>query len=178
MAVTRILFLVVAGAAAVCEVGCSKAPKLPTVPVSGVVTYNGTPLANAQVAFIPKGGGEAKNANGLTDAEGKFTLQTFIGGSTQASGAIPGDYIVTVSKYEALPFNESFASQGMDPVKSSLQQPTGNSEREPGGPSMGSPEMTPPKLLVPEKFASPNESPFSVTVKASGNEPVTLQLAD
>jgi hypothetical protein len=63
---------------------------LETVPVTGTVTYNGQPLADAAVAFQPADG---RAATGITDASGKFTLTTLEDGD----GAIVGEHTVTVS---------------------------------------------------------------------------------
>ncbi|QDU36293.1 hypothetical protein Mal4_05770 [Maioricimonas rarisocia] len=62
-------------------------------PVSGVVTYNGSPVEGALVTFTPtdlNGSG----ANGRTDADGKFEMGTY----ESADGVRPGSYQVTVTK--------------------------------------------------------------------------------
>ena len=65
--------------------GCgSGKPK--TYPVAGSVTYNGQPLANAVVTFIPSSG---RPTAGITNAQGEFTLPT---------GALPGANKVTVAE--------------------------------------------------------------------------------
>ena len=70
-------------------VGCGRA-----VPVSGRVTLDGQPLADATVTFIPDKetggpGGEAK-----TDASGNFTLHEL---STNSAGIRAGKYKVSIS---------------------------------------------------------------------------------
>ena len=51
--------------------GC--APKLPypVVPLSGTVTYQGTPVPGLSIYFAPETG---RPSNGLTDKDGKFTM--------------------------------------------------------------------------------------------------------
>jgi len=73
--------------------GCGTKP----VKVAGTVTFDGTPLPNAIVKFIPteKGGREA---TGRTNADGTFQLETF----AASDGALPGDYKVTVEYQEPL----------------------------------------------------------------------------
>ena len=71
--------------------GCGGGPKL--FPVSGLVTLDGQPLADAGVLFVPVDKGPA--ASGTTDAAGKFRLTT-----TNRSGAIAGHYGVAISKQE------------------------------------------------------------------------------
>jgi len=64
-----------------------------TVPVSGTVTYQGKPVAEAQVVFMAEG---ARPASAVTDAEGRFTLSTF----APDDGAVAGEHRVTVSRWE------------------------------------------------------------------------------
>ena len=70
--------------------GCG-GPKL--LPVSGVVTLDGQPVAEAGVMFLPVEKGQA--TGGTTDATGKFELAT-----TNRIGVAPGQYRVTVTKRE------------------------------------------------------------------------------
>lgn len=69
--------------------GCSQSD---TVPVTGVVMFNGQPAAEADVMFNPKTG---RIATGVTDANGRFKLATF----KPDDGALPGDYVVTLGEY-------------------------------------------------------------------------------
>ena len=61
------------------------------VSVSGEVTLDSQPLADAQVLFQPVSGG--RPATGKTDAAGKFTLST----DKPGDGVAPGDYQVAVT---------------------------------------------------------------------------------
>jgi hypothetical protein len=69
--------------------GCGRGPVM--VPVSGVVTLDGAPVADANVMFAPRGDG--RPAEGKTDAAGKFSLTT----EKPNDGAMEGDYEVTVT---------------------------------------------------------------------------------
>ncbi|PQO25092.1 hypothetical protein C5Y96_26690 [Blastopirellula marina] len=64
-------------------------------PVSGTVTMDGEPLANATVAFVPQSSGleSGRPSTGMTDASGKFHLQS-LGGE---NGAVVGDHVVSIS---------------------------------------------------------------------------------
>lgn len=66
------------------------------VPVAGVVTLDGAPLAGASVRFLPT---EESSAGGsyfaATNADGEFELQS----RTMKSGAEVGDYLVVISKF-------------------------------------------------------------------------------
>ena len=71
-----------------------------TVPVDGILTCDGKPVANVLVTFTPKGGegvdpnNPGKAAIGKTDAEGRFTLTTYKIGD----GAIVGQHTVRVDR--------------------------------------------------------------------------------
>ena len=69
--------------------GCGQSP---TVPVSGTVTLNGQPAADAEVIFTPSQG---RVASGATNAEGRFALST----NKSGDGAVPGDHKVTIVEY-------------------------------------------------------------------------------
>jgi hypothetical protein len=82
-----------------CLAGCGRksADGRPTlVPVSGQVLVNKQPSEGARVVFSPDG--HAYAAAAVTDAEGRFELQTFDPGD----GAVPGNYKVMVSKFEVI----------------------------------------------------------------------------
>src|SRR5262245_17600189 len=70
--------------------GCGGPDK--PVKVRGVVLLDDQPLAGATVTFLPVAG-TSRTANGRTDADGAFRLTTY----TTNDGALPGEYIVTVS---------------------------------------------------------------------------------
>jgi hypothetical protein len=86
------------GAAFVCVVaalGCHGE----IVPVSGRVTLEGQPLANAVVTFQPMGSGKSAETTttgsvGKTDSEGRFVLRLV---SPEQYGAAVGDHFVTIS---------------------------------------------------------------------------------
>lgn len=62
-------------------------------PVTGTVTYQGKPIADAEVTFYPKAG---RVAIGKTNAEGRFELMT----ASPGDGAGVGEYTVVISKAE------------------------------------------------------------------------------
>ena len=82
--------------------GCgSKGPKV--YRVEGIVTLDGTPVADANVSFVPKQAGAPDDltgpllAGGATDAAGKYTLTTNRG-SAIGGGTTVGEYQVSIVK--------------------------------------------------------------------------------
>ena len=77
-------------------VGCS-GDSLPTEHVTGTVTLDGQPLADATILFNPIDG--SIPAFGNTNAKGVYLITAMQGGRDGA-GTVPGEYIVTVKKIE------------------------------------------------------------------------------
>lgn len=85
---------------AAASAGCSKSPyKL--VPVSGVVTLDGQPIAGGIVNFQPIAGGAGGNAGpgstARTGPDGRYTLATIQG----KPGAVVGKHRVKIYSYNA-----------------------------------------------------------------------------
>jgi hypothetical protein len=96
--------------------GCSKNYKL--APVSGRVTMDNRPLANAEVSFYPTGGKDLPYATGTTDEQGNYKLEAFAGGRSTA-GAVVGEnrVMISVSKVGGTKkFNPRELSEGLDLV--------------------------------------------------------------
>ena len=71
-------------------IGCGGRNDENIVAARGVVTYKGAPMAKISVAFMPTGGG-GQIAEGTTDANGNFELQT----RNPGDGAKVGSYMVS-----------------------------------------------------------------------------------
>lgn len=150
--------------------GCSQKNKPTlsgTVPVTGTVTYKGQAIEGAVVGFIPLDKETGKPANAVTDAQGKFTLQTYLAGTTQAKGALPGDYMVTVAK---------IAASGPAPEYNNFAGPSGPVLGETTSSDGKAADLT--KMELPAKFGDPEQSGLKATVKSSGNEPFSFALTD
>ena len=80
-----------AAALVIAAIGCSGSGRPDTARVTGLVTYKGQPLAEAQVSFIPAQG---RPASGGTGADGRFTLTTF----RANDGALLGEHTVIIAK--------------------------------------------------------------------------------
>jgi hypothetical protein len=80
---------------AACAIGCG-APH-PLAPVSGRVTLDGKPLANASVTFQPVVGGSnnpGPGSGGFTDADGRYTLKVV---GLESRGAVVGKHTVHIT---------------------------------------------------------------------------------
>ena len=88
---SRLILLTVAVVAA----GCGRGDELPTAPVSGQLTIDGTPIPKGQVVFAPEQG---RSASGIIQPDGTFVLSTYGDGD----GAIVGRHTITVISSEAV----------------------------------------------------------------------------
>ncbi len=96
----RPLLLLVLSMVALLPLGCgSKGPQ--SVKVSGRVTLDNRPLANARVIFLSVGADgnldPNKEASGNTNDDGRYSLKTLI---ADRDGAAPGPYRVQISRIE------------------------------------------------------------------------------
>lgn len=96
----RVVLLICAMALmVVCGCDSTKKPKWPDpVPVSGTVTYDDKPLNDAMVTFMPIQPTPGQGASGITDASGKYKLESRTVDGKTTPGAIPGNYGIRVSR--------------------------------------------------------------------------------
>ena len=76
--------------------GCGSGP-YKVAPVSGRITLNGQPLANAAVTFQPSVEGKTNpgpGSGGFTDSDGRYTLKLT---GTETSGAVLGKHMVRIN---------------------------------------------------------------------------------
>jgi len=146
----------------VCSAGCGSNAEMTgdhpaTSPVTGVVTYNQAPVANATVTFSPENQGPG--AFGRTNDEGRYTLTSF---ETPGDGAVPGNYIVLITKYET----EAPVAAATDPE-----------EYVPPDPNAPAPVIKPPASLLPIRYSQLTTSDLRATVKAEDNT-INFELQD
>lgn len=82
---------------------CARPAGPATFPVTGVVTRQGRPVEGATVSFEPVAGSENDlSSQAVTDAEGRFSLQTHVGNNQFQPGLKPGEYGVAITKLETM----------------------------------------------------------------------------
>jgi hypothetical protein len=131
--------------------GCDGGTKLQRV--TGTVAYQGRPVEGAVVTFRCEA--PAKTATGMTDAQGRFQLNTFPDGK----GAVAGKHKVTVTKFSK-PAGSTAPAASMDEM---VKKPQATEA---------------PKNLLPAKYEDPARSGFEFTVSSGGANDFKLELAD
>lgn len=84
----------VLGSCLISLVGCGSSGT-DIVPIRGEVTFNGAPLQDGMVVYVPKQTDSARQASGRIQADGTFVLTTFKSGD----GVVPGEYNIAVYGY-------------------------------------------------------------------------------
>lgn len=146
------------GAGIVTLVGCSsKGTSVKTQPVKGLVTLDGTPVAGANVTFVPATAGQGMSAAGYTDENGIYKLTAMATGDATAeagAGTLPGDYVVSISKTVAdTPMSEEEAEE-----KGVKYTPPAVGK----GPTV--------ENVIPTKYKIPKTSGLTATVKEGEND--------
>ncbi|QDS96413.1 hypothetical protein FF011L_52230 [Roseimaritima multifibrata] len=151
------------GLAVLTQVGCGGSGNPPTYHVSGSVTQDGNPVADATISFVSLESN--KSSVGKTDASGNYQLTTF----EANDGALPGEYKVRVFKFEptedipAAEVSDSSGEDVMEEMPSDYSDP--GAERAPAA----------PKNLLPAIFNSATRTPLKATV-TEGENKVDLTL--
>jgi hypothetical protein len=89
--------------------GCSGSSSLPTIPVHGQVTYNGQPVTQGTVTFLPRettDGAPRRPATGAIQPDGTYRLATL----RPDDGAMPGEYQVVIVSITSGPSPEAPAA--------------------------------------------------------------------
>jgi hypothetical protein len=81
---------------AILTAGCNQSG-IDLAPVSGVVTFEGKPVVDAGVRFVPTESSKGPPASGATDEEGRFTLMT-----ANQEGAVVGEHRVAIAKTDVV----------------------------------------------------------------------------
>jgi len=149
MTMSRVCVLICCAAAIAPIVGCGGgAGSVKVVPAGGTVTFQGAPLAGANVTFVPEDG---PVATGITDVKGSFTLAT-----GNQSGAVQGKSRVSINL----------------PAKSAQDDLSGMSESERSMELTKRMGMNPGKMfqerdrasVIPEKYKRADSSGLEFTI--------------
>lgn len=141
---------------AVCGCGGDGVKVLPTEPVSGTVTLDGTPVADATVIFSPSNaqGKDVFAATATTDAQGKYTLVTSFSPSVDKEGAVAGEYAVTVTKYK-----KGSATSSAPSMQDMAKMMEGNKDKGGMRPRTSRPGASAdPNSELPQKYSTPSGS--------------------
>lgn len=128
-----------------------------TVPVTGTVTMDGSPVEGATVNFLSEEG--ARTASGRTDASGKFTLKTIVG-TDSADGAVVGRHQVAVVKTESEGQSVGDPKEFMSKM---AENPTITSDFK-------------IKQVIPAKYGNPTMSGLTADVSEGGANDFTFEL--
>jgi hypothetical protein len=122
-------------------------------PVSGHVTMDSRPLANATISFYSNGASEFPASTGRTDDEGNFKLETFDRGANR-DGAVIGESRVVIS------INVQNAGKKIDPARKQ---------------GMGRPRSAETGDLVPARYNT--ETTLKFTVPPDGSDQANFALS-
>jgi hypothetical protein len=134
-----------------CFIGCQKGIQVEMV--EGTVTFDGKPVANADVCFTPKSEQSGIPAMGKTDLNGTYKLTSAQGGEF-GKGAVVGEYEVRIIKYLDLEAVASVNPQIGDEVP-----------------------LAKPQHHLPEKYANVKTSGLTTTIK-KGNNIINFNLTN
>ena len=133
--------------------GCGRGPQF--ADVKGRVTFNGQPLADMEVLFLPdpKEGTLGPPSSGYTDEKGQYQLAT----NKDQKGAVVGTHRVCIRDLTTLPAPPQLDAEG-------------NRER-------AGPKRTPRKVSrVPVAYASSHETPLRAIAVKPGGQTLDFEL--
>jgi hypothetical protein len=128
-------------------IGCGE-KKLKTEYITGAVMMNGSPVAGATVTFSPLDRSKGYPATGVTDSNGKYTLQTMAGAVD--AGTTPGEYKVLITQTENVE--------------------TGRTSKVNVGNKVEEVKEMRSKNKLPTKYASISSTPLKATVVSGSNK--------
>ncbi len=137
-----------------------------TLPVTGSVTLDGSPLPDATVVFSD---GKQLTAMGVTDGSGKFSLKTRFNSKVTSPGAPPREYWVTVSK--------SIPPGGMAEEIYQTKKRENRELRAAGQIPKPQDRIKPRVQIIPRNYSSANQTQLRAVVKTgqSNDFPFALQ---
>ena len=151
--------------------GCEKSGHLKgLVPAKGIVLYNGQPVSNATITFIPETvSPEQRVAYATTDEQGRFVMTTL----QPQDGLAQGKYKITVKKFEASPNSQPTEEEwaAIHGTASPVVSPQNLS------PSLAiAQEKASRKHLLPEKYAEEGTTDLEIEIGNKGNTNIQIEL--
>ena len=134
--------------------GCNQS-SLETFAVTGQITYQGEPVAGADIGFVPQGDPSIKAARGTSDENGRFQLSVYVAPDEQPRGAMAGNYKVTVQKIVVPESSNNVEYHEL----------------------ISNPELQ-PKNLLPTIYAGVDSTPLVATVSADDKNVFDFALKD
>lgn len=137
---------------------CGSGGLVGTVPIRGQVVYDGQPLTDAEIRYVPVDHEHGRIARSAIDAGGNFQLTTLKSGD----GALPGEYSVLILAYVpgsgGARGRESELTRANDPYAQKYE----------------------PKSRIPVIYTRPEMTPLTDTVDAdhSGYKDFVLESED
>lgn len=121
------------------------------IPIQGEVTYNGKPLTEGTVHYMPRQRGEGQQASGGIGPDGEFQMTT----RQRGDGVKPGEYLLSVYAMAPHP--------GEPTSREEIEAMGGKIERG---------------FLIPEKYTDPQTSGLTDTVDANHSGFKSIELTD
>ncbi|QDS96409.1 hypothetical protein FF011L_52190 [Roseimaritima multifibrata] len=155
---TPLLLTAAIGLAALTQIGCGGPSRPTTYPVTGTITQDGKPVADATVSFVSLDSNQS--SVGKTDASGNYQLTTF----EANDGALPGQYKVRVFKFE--PTEELANVETASDVGEDVMEEMPSNYADPAASS----KSADPKNLLPAIYNSATRTPLETTVTEGENK--------
>jgi len=133
--------------------------------VVGKVTYNGNPVEEALVQFVPLDN-SGLGASGQSDAQGNYAL-TSLQSQVPGSGTKPAKYKIVVTKFEQPeidPVTAAFNAGDIDYAEYKQKVPQLKTEAV--------------KHLLPQKYSNVVKSPLEFTVEDKKENEFNIELTD
>ena len=152
--------------------GCSESGQIPVARTSGVVTYQGNPVEDADVIFVPEG--ISRTASGRTNASGEFSITTY---NTDDGAVVALNTILVVKEVQASSAPPDMSKIGVDEdrgkkamaeyQKKMLNTPMNAKAKKESGPA-----------LIPRKYSDLKSTPLKLSVVAGGKNHFKIELKD
>ena len=144
----NVIATMVVASVALVLTGCNRGGSPNMVKIRGTVTYNGQPLTQGTVVYVPQGA-EGRQARGEIQPDGSYVLTSLKDGD----GAQQGDYVITVVSLKPHP--------GEPTTREEIERTGGRIVRE---------------SAIPDKYSNPATSGLAdnVTKKHPGTKDIAL----